>query len=270
MLHDFAQSGRKAGLRLLIVLLFTVSVQAQFVELTANINLTVWSGGNDDPPLYDTSSRQVKCVVGTNSWLIAADESARTETWWYTGSNLVLRVLSSQPKDKATSASELHPVSRNFDFNGDLDSGTNGPFLPPVFRVAWLAFCSGPFLSKERREVPMLSTLWKEYWLFHDQAAEPRGFPESTVQFQDGFGLPISIDVTTKLGQPLFEYRVKHWRGPSPLSTNVLDWSFPRQFAAVQYLPMKGKTNIWQAFLITEGTLTSIRPGAAPKATILQ
>jgi hypothetical protein len=236
------------------VLLGVTSAHAEFVHLTADIELTSWTS-YDDPPQYVTVTSKVECIVGTNTWWLksSAVEGAN-ETWWYTGSNLVWQV---EKPDSEMSA-------RTFHFNGSLDSGPNGPYLGAQQRAAWLAFCSGAFLNRPSREVPQLTVMWKETWLFEDHAKAPAGFADKTVRFEDELGLPISLDVFAGQGQPLMQYRVQHGHGPSPEITNVLGWQFPRQFQVNQYMPLGRSRENWQLYLSAKGTLTSACAGAAP------
>ena len=153
-------------------------------------------------------------------------EGVPGQTWSYTGSNLLWQV-DRQDVTNAAGSTQAHasPV-RSSEFDGNLESLTKG-FLPQQLRIAWLPFCSGPFLSRTNREVPLPSTIWKQTWLYFDHAADPAGFRDQTVRFDDEFGLPISIDVVTKSGQPVFQHRLKHHQGPSPLSTNVSRVAIP-------------------------------------------
>jgi hypothetical protein len=187
------------------------------------------------------------------------------ETWYYSGSNLVRKFPADLPTATKPAATSSPAVTHSYDFNGDLDSNTNGSFLDPHFRIAWLAFCSGPFLSRPHREIPMPNVFWKEF-LHSDHETPPIGFPDKTLQFKDGLALPISIEVFTKAGQPLFQYHVKHGRGPHVVTTNLLGWEFPREFRCIQYLPIGGAKDKsrWQANLTAHGTLTSIKVASSP------
>jgi hypothetical protein len=233
--------------------------QAQFIELAADIEIVSWDRSYYDPPSFDSALCKVRCIVGTNSWMItASNNGAAPETWYYSGSNLVRQFPTGNPSQ---------PATRSVEFNGDPESLQNAEMNSPSVRIPWLAFCSGPFLSRPHREVPLPGVFWKQSPLYFDHQTAPVGFPDQTMQFEDELALPFNIEVTTKAGQPLFQYHVKHGRGPHVLSTNLLGCDFPLEFGAVQYSPLDGAKDKWQANLIAHGKLTSIKVGAPPKLT---
>lgn len=251
---------RPFQLPLLLVAFLCATVlraEPQFVELTADIEIVSWDTSYYDPPSFDSGLCKVRCIVGTSSWLItASDNGAAAKTWYYSGSNLVRQLPTDNPSK---------PATRTVEFNGDPESLQNAEMFSPYVRIAWLAFCSGPFLSRPHREVPLPSVFWKQSPLYFDHQTAPVGFPDKTMQFEDGLALPYNIEVTTKAGQPIFQYHVKHGRGPHVLSTNILGWDFPLEFGAVHYFPIKADKDKWQANLIARGKLTSIKAGTAPK-----
>lgn len=243
--------------------LFSLSaLPADFVEVTADLEMTSWTS-LDEPPQLDTHKWRVRCIVGTNTWSITASDSRTpSQSWWYTGSNLVWQFhIASQP-GKGSDAGQVG--TRTFDFDGDPNNSPMGPFLAPHVQAAWTAFCSGPFLKRPRRQVPLPSPIWKETYLFRDFKEEPSGFPDKTVAFEDELGLPISIEVSTKSGQPLFQYRLEHGRGPNPSSTNYFGWEFPLAFQAMQYSPLPGRKGMFQTEFQARGTVTSVKRCASP------
>jgi hypothetical protein len=253
---------------LLVSLFWIAAARGQFVDVTADIEMVSWGASlQDDPAMFVPYMWKVRCVVGTNCWLISATKNGTfPETWFYTGSNLVHQVPKILRKDLAAGVTNDIQITWVHTFDGDLDSSADGPLLDGgPFRAAWLAFCSGPFLNRPGRQVPLLSTLWKESWLHWDFAKEPRGFRDKTVRFEDDFGSPISVEVFSKAGDPLLQYRVKHDHGPTAASTNVYGWHFPTEFRAIQYSPVRGTKDKWEAFLTARGTLTSIKIGTRPE-----
>ena len=151
------------------------------------------------------------------------------------------------------------------DFDGDPRGGIGRVFFTPQVRIAWLAFCSGPFLKKEKREVPMPNELWKETWLWWEHASDAGGFKDQTRVFEDELGLPKSVDVFARSKQPLMEYRVRHGAGPGLTTTNVLGWEVPLEFYLVQYMPA-GATNTWQVYSTAKGKTTSVTVGKQPQS----
>ena len=121
--------------------------------------------------------------------------------------------------------------------------------MHPLDKICWLAFCSGSFLKREGRHIPLPSGLWKEY--FHADE-----FPDHTTTFNDGLGLPQSVTQYAKTNQTVLQYQVHQ-------STNLFGWNFPLQFFLVQYLP--DRTNGWVAHLTAKGRVTAIGAGSKPE-----
>src|ERR1039458_6466332 len=57
---------------------------AQLVQLTTEIETVVWDSHG---PAVHTKTFTIRCVVGTNTWLIQGDPFRRT--LWFTGTNFV-------------------------------------------------------------------------------------------------------------------------------------------------------------------------------------
>ncbi len=144
--------------------------------------------------------------------------------------------------------------------NPSLPRGVGEPDrLELVARIGWLAFCSGPYLQRDGRELFPPSDLWKE--LVHGNR-----FSDRTTAFSDSFGLPRDMDLYSTDGQPMLEYRTLS-------STNVLGWEFPLEFKLAQYrpAPLPGHpgitvgTNGWNLELTVTGRVTSIGIVAQPQ-----
>jgi hypothetical protein len=245
-------------------LLFLVGViratfaDAAFVDVSADLEITSWgNSAYDNPPMFRSTLWKVRCVVGTNSWLISAAEAGGAAyTWHYTGSNLV-KVMPRGGSGKA--------ARRTMEFSGDLDSASDGAFISPAVRMAWLAYCSGPFLSQGEKQIPLPSV---HKWLLPSDyiSREGRGsLQNEVVRFEDDLGLPISIDVVTRDRQPVLQYRTLQGPVASPASTNVGGWLFPMEFRAVQYGRIRKATNNWHTDLMAHGRITSVKVGTAPQ-----
>src|SRR2546422_8558223 len=88
---------------LMICLLFPLYCEAaQFVELTAEIDFDDWNYRlfkdriNNDPgqtdlmlPSIFTTNSRMRCVVGTNTWMIEFDSENAKTTYWFTGTNII-------------------------------------------------------------------------------------------------------------------------------------------------------------------------------------
>jgi hypothetical protein len=251
---------------------------AQFVELTAELEINDWSywffedklglaaaRSGKAPSTLFTTSAPIRCVVGTNMWMMESDFVNAKVTRWFTGSNIIERTLITQ----AMSNEESKRLSQNSGFAGTgprvgkqhtktyptADGNPGRPvhvmdlFMDTGGMMTWLVFCSGPALKREGRQIPPPSAFWKEYF--------PGEFTDKTVCFEDSLGLPKSIELFTKQGQLVFQYQVRQ-------STNVLGWKFPTEFYLVQYQRGPG-TNSHQVHLTAKGKVTAIKAGTEPR-----
>ena len=112
--------------------------------------------------------------------------------------------------------------------------------------LPWFAFCSGPYLKRPGRSVPLPAPA-------ANRAAF--GFRDETKVFTDSLGLPERVDLFTSKRQTKCEYRVQQ-------STNVLGWNFPSAFTVLQNEP--DQFDQWHRQLTATGRVTVIRPAASP------
>ena len=242
---------------------------AQFVNLTSEIAFYQWG---TEPRLPWV----VRCIVGTNSWVMQGDflSDAKTKCW-FTGNSLVMR------SDLACHTTDLPLISEKHGRPGGLSSfvqvatpsglrwtrklessdGNPGrgahkaDFLTLPGRVAWLAFCSSPCLKRPGRKLFPPSGRWKEL------IPSDCGFLDKTTTFEDPLALPQQLNLYAANGQPILQYRVT-------VSTNVVGWRFPLEFYVVQYRPAhfpssnQLSTNAWELEFMARGKVTSIGPGA--------
>lgn len=195
--------------------------EAQFVQLTAEVETTFWDSRG---PSVNTKTWTMECIVGTNSWLITGDPLG--SLLWAGGSNSI-------PRGERV-----------------LESANGNPGRPPrqsdsllaPGNISWLAFCSGTFLGQKGKGLPLPSDLWKEY------LPESWQTSERITRFDDPLGLPERV-VLYHNSQPVLQYRVT-------LTTNALDWTFPREFYLAQYIP--AGTNAWQLHLTAKGRILTI------------
>jgi len=241
----------------------------QYVELTAKIEIVNWNrvGASKEP--WD-----VRCVVGTNIWEMEGLflEGAKSKVW-FTGTNLIQ--IDELPKPVGENERLLDytdgpnrfiqiatPSGRRYECISDSADGNPGKparqldLITMPGRIAWLAFCSGPCLKREGRKIYPPSDLWKEL------VRAP--VSDRTVVFEDGFGLPKSINLQVTNGFPVLQYGVSS-------STNVCGWEFPQEFYLAQYRPAPSPNfsgygpDGWEVDFIAKGTLVSIRPGSKPE-----
>jgi len=195
--------------------------EAQFVHVTAEVETAFWESSG---PSVHTKTWTMECDVGTSSWRITGDPFGNLS--WSSSSNSVVggdRVLESKDGNPG------RPV-------GKADS------LSVPGNISWLAFCSGTFLGQKGKGLPLPSDLWKEYLPQSWQTSE------RLTRFSDELGLPERL-VLYHNSQPVLQYRVT-------LTTNLGDYTFPREFYLAQYIPVA--TNAWELHMTAKGRILAI------------
>lgn len=233
---------------------------AQFVELTAEVELIDWdyeffddrTARHSNPsmpalPSIFRRNRLVRCVVGTNSWLIEVPIANGRRVYWFTGTNMIQYVESVG----AAQMSQTNCVIRE---SPDGNPGRQVRVADLMTfdvggRFCWLALCSGSFLGREGRQIYPPSDLWKQSSLTYS------GWTNDLTRFSDTLGLPQRLDLLTTNNQPVFQYQARQ-------TTNVLGWTFPLEFYGVQYQP--AASNVWKLQLTAKGRITAIGPGTTP------
>jgi hypothetical protein len=250
---------------------------AQYVELKAEIEINDWDGwfffdklgrwpGSEHPPSVFSGRSTERCVVGANTWMLETISENITLSYWFTGTNIIEHTLIARqtPDDLIKRASEISklamtsvPVGHRSTRIYESIDGNPGRSVRVAdlmsfdvkAKACWLAFCSGPCLKREGRQIYPPSDLWKESWLVN------WGWSDHTEVFPDGLGLPKIMTLVTTNNQCIFQYQVH-------ASTNLLGWNLPLEFYGVQYLPTG--TNAWKVALTLKGRVTAIGPAAEP------
>jgi hypothetical protein len=254
---------RRALIFLVCVIWPAQFARAQFVGLTADVEVGVWN-----PKGVRTRTTTIHCVVGTNAWQMDGDFAANArESYLFTGTNLIENiVITKDPPDELKgrinqpgmpfgTAPPLGRRSTRLIESVDGNPGQTvrqGDHLTMVARIAWLAFCSGPCLKREGRAIFPPDDLWKE------MVSTP-SFKDMTTVFDDALGLPKTIDLFAPKNQQVMQYRVVS-------STNVLGSEFPLEFYLAQYQPARvpGKpfiiagTNGWELDFVAKGIIKAI------------
>jgi hypothetical protein len=236
----------KHSLMIGLLACFTPARAAQFVEVAADIELTIWHYQEETGlPLKKSRTYSVRCVVGTNTWLI--ENHARTnvtESIWFVDGNIVRQTSYNQD------SAPVEPVYRTFRRGGRSASFVAAPDGYPsgdlFLNLPWFAFCSGPYLTRPGRAVPLPTPA-------QDRAAF--GFTGETTTFKDSLGLPKRAAFYTTQRQLKCEYQVQQ-------STNVLGWNFPTAFTVVQNEP--DTFNQWHKQLTVSARVISIQPAQNP------
>jgi hypothetical protein len=245
-----------------------------FVEVTVKIEMDDWSFNFlQDQRRFDSnsslaavgrsdSSRTLRCVIGSNSWVIEAEPGNLVEnvkeTIWFTGTNIIqhdmlvvgmTRQVNPQP---GTAVGTFPAGGERWTRVWESTDGNPGrpvnqaDVLQTAAKTCWLAFCSGSFLKHDGRKIPLPDDLWKEY------LSAPNGFSDLTTVFKDDLGLPKSIKLFAETNQAILEYQVHR-------STNMLGWNIPLEFYLIQY--NRAGTNGWEALFTAKGQVTAIGPG---------
>jgi hypothetical protein len=229
------------------VLLLLCSAQAaQFVEVEATIDVTGWRFQEETGlPLKSSRNYSVRCVVGTNTWLVEnrATNGVSTSTWFVDGKIVRLNSYGQETisDDSGFTGGRRGMRSANYAVSEDgYPSGDASLNLP------WFAFCSGPYLKRPGRSVPLPAPA---------ASRAAFGFRDETKAFLDSLGLPERVDLFTGKRQTKCEYRVQQ-------STNVLGWNIPTAFTVLQNEP--DQFDQWHRQLTATGRVTVIRPATSP------
>ncbi len=246
---------------------------AQFVEISAEIETFGYRLGDTNsiakakPTLVN-----VVCVTGSSEWCIENDFQERQD-WLFDGTNVVCRSRPLSALERADSK-VMKEVWESRDGHPLGDFGVNIP---------WLAFCSGTYLKREGRIIPLPAAILRH-------CPDRFAYTDVTTTFDDEFGLPKSIDLFTSKSRFLashadwdkeqsFGDRYVEWQKKTASnlqegvlvfhyavleSTNVLGRSFPTKFEFFQTGRQYEQAGNW--FCHGIGRVRSIRPSTKPPA----
>jgi hypothetical protein len=206
----------------------------------------------------------IHCVIGTNSWLMEGDfiQNAFTKLW-FTGTKIIEEtVITHAPPDAGGKQPHVNrpglagpPIGQKTTQTYYTADGNPGrpvrerDLMQLRGNICWLALCSGPALQREGRQLFPPSQLWK-----HNVSA-PAGFKDKTAVFEDGLGLPRSVELFTPEQRRIFQYQVRQ-------TSNFNGWEIPLEFSGEQYRPVE--TNGWELHLTFKGKVTAIGVGTEP------
>jgi hypothetical protein len=244
---------------------------AEFVEITAEIETFGYRLG-DTNSVAEARPRtvNVKCITGAIEWYIEHDFQIRQE-WMFDGTNIVVRSrpLSGSDTDSSRVTKEIRPARDGHPMG---EFGVNMP---------WLAFCSGNYLKRTNRFVPLPCELLRH-------CPDRFAYPDVTTTFDDKVGLPRSIDLFTAKTRFLaahtewdqehgFGNRYTEWNKKTAAnlqeglvvfhyavleSTNVLGRTFPTKFEFFQTGRPYEQNADWYCQGV--GRVKSICPSAKP------
>jgi hypothetical protein len=187
--------------RILLLLLaaFPRWASGQFVEISATIKLTSYRSGETNEEIK-AKSRSISsvCIAGTNRWRIEDDwGQGGLNKWFFDGTNVYesLQVVSPPSQEmqhnlERVGGLAIVPFERarsNLTIN-IWPSSDGHPIAYETINIAWLAFCSGPYLQREGRLIPLVCD--------EDRHTPDRyAYTDQTELFPQAFGLPRSVDL---------------------------------------------------------------------------
>jgi len=234
-------------LTLCVTLLLSCSARAaQFVEVTADIEVTSWRYHEETGlPLKSSRTFSVRCVVGTNTWLIErhSTNTAQESVWFVEGK--IIR-LTTPTQDSAPDDSEFRTMRRGTRYLSVLAAADGYPAGDLFLNLPWFAFCSGPYLRRPGQAVPLPAPP-------QDRAAF--GFRSEVTAFEDSLGLPRRVQFFNGQKQLKCDYQVQQ-------STNVLGWNFPLSFTVTQNEP--NSLGVWNKQLAVTARVKSVQPAPEP------
>ena len=225
------------------VLLCQPGWTAQFVEVAAEFEITSWRYQEETGlPMKRNQAYAVRCVVGTNMWLIEnRSRTNATESVWFMDGKIIRQTTYAEDPTPAAE-DPVYRGYRRLPRASILMTADGYPGGDLFLNLPWFAFCSGPYLSRPGGSVPLPTP-------GQDRAAF--GFKGEATVFEDSLGLPKRATFHTAQGQLKCDYQVQK-------STNILGWNFPIAFTVGQNEPDSlGK---WNRQLSISGRVTSIRP----------
>ena len=266
-MHAYFVTKAKRWMLALALLLPLSSLAQQFVEISAEIETRGYRLGDTNsiakakPKIFS-----VFCITGSGQWYIEDDFSWQ-QKWLFDGTNVVCKAQTKAVEDW----SQLR-ASRD-----GLPLGDFGVNLP------WLAFCSGSFLQREGRTIPLTGAVLQD-------CPDRFAYKDMTTTFPDEFGLPRSLDLFTSKALFLkshtdwdkehsFGDRYTKWNEQTALkiqdgilvfhyavleSTNLLGRTFPTRFEFFQTGRQFEQDGNW--LCQGAGRVKSIRPSNRPPA----
>lgn len=234
--------------------LFAVGAAAPYLEITGEFEIKDWHLNylrNENTNHATVVPRErlfspmgpFRCVVGQNRWMIEFDSINGIETYWFTGRELI-----SNGESRGQPVTRLTVANETTDGNPGRPGGVSDLMFGTAGKIPWLVYCSGSVLKSGSSRIYPPGEFWKESAVYRGD------WVENAVPFPDELGLPINVNLHLTNSQPLFRYQVHS-------TTNMLGWTIPTEFSAVQYW-LNGRNS--ELYLTIKGRLTSIRETSEP------
>jgi len=260
----------------------------RYVEIASRLDITNYLSGFvlESGKASVTHSYPIKCIVGISGWRIdIAVASNGKEAWYFDGTNVVRSVqLTGDAGPHSRTVGK--PVELPF---SEAKSNLTLYVMPPSsgaplgfleVNIPWLAFCSGPYLRREGRVVPLPTT---------DVLGDPEAFAyrDETRLFADELGLPESVELfasEVRYRSSVIDKRLNRiprvldarlqqlkWAVPDGIlgfayrvdeSTNLLGWDFPTLCHFTGFRPDREGT--WRPSVAGACKVTSLRESSRP------
>lgn len=235
-----------------------ISRGAEYVEIRAELTSTFESSARTNLDSFSAT-----CIVGTNDWFLSGDFAFNSHSeYWLVSSNIVERrvfttsMYEQRAKDfvseKILKQGPSKPIPGSYPWAGETHTTVRSweqPFGIGVERVFWLAFCSGSYLQKGARQIPLPI----------GPVSRASGFSDKTVLLEGGQGLPQETKLYMTGGQLVCAYEVLG-------TTNFFGRRFPLAFRLIQYgNPPRELTASGGPKYTVMGRVSSIRIGKKPE-----
>lgn len=179
-----------------LILAQSAPSEPQFLRVTAEIDLITYSNSCAAAPgIESTRTFPLACTLGINEWRIDEEFVPHSlRVWCFDGTNVYERT---QLKDSWTASTnvggipltpQLRAIARSNVTVTIWPSQDGHPLGHLGVNIAWLAFCSGPYLKQPGRDLPMPAT---------EIRLDPLAFAyaDSVQVFDDALGLPQSVEL---------------------------------------------------------------------------
>jgi hypothetical protein len=237
---------------------FSLVASAQhYVQISGELHIdqSTWKVGEEQPEASKhghTNGWSVSfvCTVGTNEWELVGNFARNAAVkWFFDGTNVYSSIQTTREPDPrfannkaiASFFPPLEQVRSNLTISVHMTPG-GYPLGDVSENVPWLAFCSGTFLKRSDRIIPLPVAIV-------GHAGDAFGYADKTKNFDDELGLPEKVELFTS--KALFEASAKAFWKDRPAcipkadfadgllkfeysvmqSTNFSGWTFPLAFS---------------------------------------
>ncbi|MCW5552723.1 MAG: sigma-70 family RNA polymerase sigma factor [Verrucomicrobiae bacterium] len=260
----------------------------RYVEISGDVEFTSHPGSETGHIVTGKSFRKFSfvCITGTNEWWIHHDFTGGGETKWHFDGGSVYQSIRTAEAETGAMRDQLawtvpyEQAKTNLGIHiwPSLDGHPLGDI---AVNIPWLAFCSGTYLKREGRLIPLPAAILRHT---RDRFA----YTDQTETFNDALGLPRTIDLFTSKAlleasedvfeeEAFFGTRYAAWKKKIVAEleegvltfhyaatdwTNFFGWIFPTKFEFFQEGRKYEQNGDW--FCRGIGRVKSIRESTKP------